>query len=230
MKPLVIAHRGASGYELENSLAAFRAAVVCGADGIELDVHSSADHEIYVHHDDKLAAGLHISRSTAAQVAVHVLANGEPVPTLQQALSAIGARLSVFVELKTMDPAADTKLLSVLAAGPNPHGYAIHSFDHRLVRRVGQQNVGLIRGVLSGSYAIHPVAALKDTVATDLWQEQSLIDADLVNATHQAHARLIAWTVNEAHRMRQLAELGVDGLCTNFPDVCRATVDALAAA
>jgi glycerophosphoryl diester phosphodiesterase len=229
VRALVIAHRGASGYELENSLAALRASETHGADGVELDIHSSSDGEIYVHHDERLAGGLHISRSTVSDLAKIKLSNGESLPTLQQALAAIGGRLAVFVELKTLSPAADARLLAVLAAGPNPTGYAIHSFDHRLVRRVGGQAPQVVRGVLSGSYAIRPLAALADAGATDLWQEQSLVDEALVTAAHAAKARVFAWTVDEPERMRQLIALGVDGLCTNFPDVGRRAVDALAA-
>lgn len=229
MRPLVIAHRGASGYELENSLAAFRAAAPRGADAVELDVHSSADGELFVHHDDRQADGRLISRSTAPDLAGVHLSNGEPLPTLAQALATIGGRLAVFVELKTLSPAADARLLAVFAAGPNPAGYAIHSFDHRLVRRVGERAPHLVRGVLSGSYAIRPLAALQDVQATDLWQEQSLIDAELVSVAHHARARVLAWTVNEPERMAQLIAIGVDGLCTNFPDVGRRAVDALAA-
>lgn len=229
MKPLVIAHRGASGYELENSLAAFRAAAPRGADGVELDIHSSADGEIFVHHDEQIAGGPHISRSTVAELAAFRLTNGEPLPTLAQALSAIGDRLSVFVELKTLSSAADARLLTVLAAGPNPRGYAIHSFDHRLVRRVGDKEPRLARGVLNASYPLQPLTALQDARAKDLWQEQSLIDKLLVTAVHGVGARVLAWTVNDAERMRQLIALGVDGLCSNFPDVARKSVDALAA-
>ena len=229
MKPLVIAHRGASGYELENSLAAFRAAAPRGADAVELDVHSSADHEIFVHHDERIAGGPHISRSTAAQLASVRLSNGEPLPTLAQALAAIGGRVSAFIELKTLSSAADAHLLTILAAGPNPKGYAIHSFDHRLVRRVGDKEPRLVRGILSGSYPLRPLTALQDAGATDLWQEQALIDKALVAALHGVGARLLAWTVNDPERMRQLIALGVDGLCSNYPDVARKAADALAA-
>jgi glycerophosphoryl diester phosphodiesterase len=229
VKPLVIAHRGASGYELENSLRAFHAAAERGADGVELDVHSSVDGEIFVHHDERLGDGRHIAQCYAGDLVAVQLSNGELLPTLAQALSVVGRRLSVFVELKSLDPDADRRLLEVLAAGPNPSGYAIHSFDHRIVRRVGEREPRLIRGVLSGAYAIRPLAALHDTGATDLWQEQSLIDAELVSAAHHARARLIAWTVNDGDRMRQLAHLGVDAICTNYPDVCRQVIDAVAA-
>jgi glycerophosphoryl diester phosphodiesterase len=228
-RPLVIAHRGASGYELENSLAAFRAAGPRGADGVELDVHSSLDGELFVHHDDCLADGRLISQSRATDVVHARLANGELLPTLSQTLAVLGDRLLVFVELKTLHAPFDQNLLAVLASGPNPSGYAIHSFDHRIVVRVGRAAPTLGRGVLNASYGVRPVEAMVDAGASDLWQEQSLIDAELATAVHRASGRLIAWTVNTAERMQQLVRFGVDGICTNYPDVARRTVDALAA-
>ena len=48
----VWAHRGASGYRPENTLEAFELAIRQGADGIELDVHTSADGELIVMHDE----------------------------------------------------------------------------------------------------------------------------------------------------------------------------------
>lgn len=226
-RPLVIAHRGDSGHELENSLAAFRAAVARGADAVELDIHSTADGEIVVHHDEQLKDGRHLSRSTMPDLLSTHLANGEPIPTLEQALATIGEKLSVFVELKTLPAAADTRLLAVLAGGPNPAGYAIHSFDHRIVKRVGQQQPKLRRGVLSCSYPLRPVAAMEETAAQDLWQDQSLIDVELAKLVHSAKGRLIAWTANTAERMRHLLQVGVDALCTNYPDVARRIVDTL---
>jgi glycerophosphoryl diester phosphodiesterase len=228
-RPLVIAHRGASGHALENTLAAFRAAVTHQADGVELDVHGAADGELIVHHDDVLPNGAVIARSTAAQVGAVRLANGEPPPTLAQALDAIGPRLLAFVEVKRLAPALDERLLAVLAAGPHPAGYAVHSFDHRVVRRLVDRQPGLRTGVLGVGYHVRPAGALHDAGARDLWQEQSLIDADLAAAVHRAGGRLIAWTVDAPERIRQLVAAGVDGICTNLPDVGRRAVDSLAA-
>jgi glycerophosphoryl diester phosphodiesterase len=226
--PLVIAHRGASGYKLENTIAAFKAATKRGADAIELDVHNTSDGELLVHHDDRVKDGRHIPCCTAAELARVRLANGESIPTLAQALAAIG-KLGVFVELKTLAPKFDDRLLETLAAGPNPAGYAVHSFDHRIIQRLGQQSRGLVRGVLRAAYAIRPLGEMQDAGATDLWQEQSLIDSELASIVHKAKGRLIAWTVNSVERMEQLIRFGVDGICTNYPDVARRTVDALAA-
>lgn len=225
-RPLVIAHRGASARELENSLAAFRAAGPLGADGVELDVHATADGTLIVHHDATIGAIHHIPSLTARRVAELRLANGEPVPTLPAALEAVGPRLRVFVEVKTLPPEFDDRLLDALARGPNPGGYAVHSFDHRVVRRLGAARPALVCGVLSASYPVRPLAALGDAGATILWQEHTLVDEDLVTALHGAGMQLIAWTVDDAGEMRHLAAIGVDGLCTNHPDAGRAAVDA----
>ena len=78
-KPLVIAHRGASAREVENSLAAFRAAAGLGSDGVELDIHATADGALIVHHDEKIGGVHHIPYLTAKRVRELRLANGEPI-------------------------------------------------------------------------------------------------------------------------------------------------------
>ena len=224
----MIAHRGASAYEVENSLAAFRAAGRMGADAVELDVHATADGALFVHHDETID-GHPIPSLTAAAAAAFRLANGEPVPTLGQALDAIGPRLQVFIEVKSLPAQFDGRLFETMQHGPNPSGYAVHGFDHRIVRRLGEERPALRRGVLSASYLVRPLAALEDAGATMLWQERGLVDRPLVEALHGAGCRLFVWTVNDAREMEQLQSLGVDGLCTNFPDIGRRTVDAFAA-
>jgi glycerophosphoryl diester phosphodiesterase len=225
IRTLVIAHRGASAYEEENSLAAFRAAGRMAADGVELDVHATADGCLFVHHDDTID-GHHIPGITAAELAALRLANGEPVPTLDQALQTIGPRLQVFIEVKSLPPRFDSQLFEAMQRGPNPPGYAVHGFDHRIVRRLGDARPALPRGVLSSAYPIRPLIALQDAGATTLWQQRGLVDRPLVDAVHGTGDRVFVWTVNNASEMEQMLSLGVDGLCTNFPDIGRRVVDA----
>jgi glycerophosphoryl diester phosphodiesterase len=221
---LVIAHRGASARDVENSLAAFRAAAALGADAVELDVHATVDGTLMVHHDD--AIGLHhIPHLTAQRVRELRLANGEPIPTLPEALQAVGSRLQVFVEVKSLPPQFDDHLLDALRQGPNPDGYAVHGFDHRIVQRLGLERPTLRRGVLSASYPVRPLAPLEDAGATILWQERTLVDRPLVDALHRAAMQLIVWTVDDSAEMRALLQLGVDGICTNRPEVGRRAAD-----
>ena len=228
MKPLVIAHRGASSIELENSLAAFRAAAGQGADGVELDVHATIDGEIVVHHDPSIM-GLPIAQARARDLAAMPLANGEPIPTLAQALDVLG-KLKVFVEVKVLDPRWDDRLLATLDRGPNPGGYAVHSFAFDVVRRLGEKRPSLPRGVLSEARTRSPRQTLAAGLAQTLWQERTTVDEQLVKTVHGLGARIIAWTVDNTADIERMVRWGVDGICTNHPERARPIVDASRAA
>ena len=222
-RPQVIAHRGASGYEYENSLAAFRRAVMLDADGVELDVHATRDGRLVVHHDPALPGLGPIRALELVTLRQARLPNGEPVAVLSEVLELVGDR-DVWVEVKALDPACDAALLATLAAGPAPHRYAVHSFDHRLVGRLGQAQPTLRRGVLLSSYLADPVSAMRAVGASTLWQEWHFIDEELVRTIRAAGLALVAWTVNELADLRRLARLGVDGLCGNYPDRIRVAI------
>ena len=74
-RPIVIAHRGASVVEPENSLAAFRRSHELGADAVELDIHATADGHFVVHHDEMIGPH-HVAHCSFAEVRHHTLPNG----------------------------------------------------------------------------------------------------------------------------------------------------------
>ncbi len=224
-RPNVIAHRGASGYEYENSRAAFRRAVMLDADGVELDVHATRDGAIVVHHDAEVPGCGPIAAMTLDEVRQIRIRNGEPLPLLQEVLDLLGD-YDVWVEVKGLPPAHDEALFAVLDAGPAPARYAVHSFDHRIVRRLGEQRPSLRRGILLSAYLDDPVGALTAVGATTLWQEWQQVDQELVQRVHGAGARIIAWTVNEIGDLERLVRMGVDGLCGNYPDRIRVALAA----
>ena len=221
--PLVVAHRGASSIELENTLAAFRAAAGQGADGVELDVHATLDGEIVVHHDPAIT-GLPIAQARMADLSQLRLLNGEPLPTLAQALEVIGP-LKAFVEVKVLDPRWDERLLEILDQGPNPSGYAVHSFAFHVVRRLREQRPSLPTGVLSEVATRNPRQTLEDAKAQTLWQERATLDDSLIEAVHGLGCSVIAWTVDKPSQMEHLMSCGVDGICTNHPERARRVVD-----
>jgi glycerophosphoryl diester phosphodiesterase len=224
-RPLVIAHRGASGYEVENTLAAFRAAGTLGADAVELDIHETADGAFLVHHGN-MVGDRHISHCTLREIREQLLPNGEPAPVLEEALAAILPGMLAFVEAKKLSPGNDERFLAVLERSPAPQQVAIHAFDHRIIHRLGEARPHLRRGVISASYPVNPVRCMAEADAQVLWQEWPFIDDALVAAVHGAGMALHAWTVNDPERMAQLLHLGVDGICTDHPDDARRVVDA----
>jgi glycerophosphoryl diester phosphodiesterase len=214
--PLVIAHRGASGHAVENSIEAFRKADELRADGVELDVHATADGSIVVFHDSTLPSGEPLTETPVARVREHRLANGERVPLLSEALAAIPG-LHVYIEVKHLDPRWDASLLKVIAAG-GPERCAVHSFDHRVIARLAGLRPTLACGALSVARLIDPVHALDKSLADTLWQEADYIDPALVQQVHDSNRRVFAWTVNDPEVARQLTLMGVDGLCGNYPE------------
>ena len=132
----------------------------------------------------------------------------------------------VWVEVKSLLPVHDRALLEVLDAGPAPRRYAVHSFDHCIVRRLGESRPGLRRGILQETCSNDPVAALQEAGATMLWQQWRHVDQQLLQRVHEAGAGIIAWTVNEIGDLERLVRLGVDGLCGNYPDRIRVALAA----
>ena len=222
-RPLVIAHRGASGHAFENSLAAFALAKASGADGVELDIHSTLDGVFLVHHDPEVPGVGRIGALPSERFAAHRLPNGEPIPTLGQVLEELG-EFDVWIELKTLAPAWDARLLQLMRAGPSPTRYAVHAFDHRIIARIGANAPLLRRGVLSASYPLDLLGPLTATGAEALWQQTDLIDRAMVDTLHAKGKQVIAWTANDADEIRRLVALGVDGICGNYPERIRELV------
>jgi glycerophosphoryl diester phosphodiesterase len=65
---------------------------------------------------------------------------------------------------------------------------------------------------------------LLDVGANVLWQREELVDAALIEEGRALGLRVVAWTTDDPARMREMIEMGVDGLCTNVPDVAREVV------
>jgi glycerophosphoryl diester phosphodiesterase len=231
--PEIIAHRGASRERPENTVAAFIRAVELGADGIELDVHLSADNVLIVHHDPVLHDGRagyeHLRPPHPASPEIRLLTAGElsafrvggqPIPTFEGVLDAVGNKLTVYCELK--GPGTAAPVVTLLNERPVPA--AVHSFDHREVAEARRLAPSLSRGVLEASYHVVPTDTMASVDARDLWQAAELIDLAMVDAVHARGGRIIAWTVDDPATITRLAGLGVDGLCTNDVALCRRTL------
>ena len=214
--PAIIAHRGSSGAELENSLAAFRRAVSEGCDGVELDIHVTRDGALLVHHDPVLPNGTQIGSLSLARLKEIPLANGFPAPTLREVLD-VTVGIDVYIEAKTVPPEADAALLELIRADSDPSRLHVHSFDHRIIARLAAQAPTLSLGVLSTSYPVDPTRPVLEAGARTLWQQQELIDQALVSRCAQAGIEVIAWTVNEVVEAARLSDLDVAGLCGNWP-------------
>ena len=212
-----ISHRGAKRELPENSVPAFIRAVERGAQAIELDVHSTRDGEIVVHHDATLGqqagalAGRAINELDWSELCGVELAPHVGIPTLADAFHAVGRNTTVYIEIKGtgMEPV----LAGLLSA--SEHRCAVHSFDHSAVARMRRLVPDVDRGILLEHSTSAVEHDMQDTGARDVWPKWTLIDQRLVDRVHAAGGRVIAWTVNSRRVARTLRALGVDAICTD---------------
>ncbi|MFL5617655.1 MAG: glycerophosphodiester phosphodiesterase [Gemmatimonadaceae bacterium] len=195
----------------ENTLPSFAAALSAGADGIELDVHATADGVVVVHHDAHVAWGMAIAGTSWSELRRAAAGGGIEIPTLAEVCELVGDRAELFVEIK--GTGIEHEVATVLAGHRGPS--AIHSFDHAAIRRLWRRDRRLRLGLLFEERVPDVVSMLAENGALDAWPHHSLVDAPLVDAVHGAGGRVIAWTVNDQRDIARLEALDVDGLCTD---------------
>ncbi len=210
-RPLRIAHRGMPRRIRENTLSSFEAALSAGADGIELDVHATADGVVVVHHDPHVTGGLEIARTAWRVLQLAASGKGLEIPTLADVCELVDDRAELFVEIK--GAGIERKVATALRR--HRGSFAIHSFDHPTIRRLSHLDRRLRLGLLFEERTPDVVAMLAANGARDAWPQHAIVDARLVDAVHGAGGRVIAWTVNDPRDLARLAALDVDGLCTD---------------
>lgn len=222
--PAVIAHRGASKAEPENTVQAFRRAGQMGAQAVELDVRRTSDGVLVVHHNPHLPDQRLIAQLTRAELP-------PSVPTLGEALDACEG-MWVNVEIKNdpdepdFDPTesiADETIAHLLARGED-HRWLISCFRVETVDRC-RQLAPQIRTAWLCSVPPDGVAddlAARGHVALHPWV--GLVTKALIDACHAKGVQVNTWTIDDPVRMAELVEWGIDGLCTNVPDVALSVV------
>jgi glycerophosphoryl diester phosphodiesterase len=220
----VMAHRGASRAERENTLAAFRRAGEMGADAVELDVRRTSDGVLVVHHNPHVADGRLVCDTTRADLP-------ESIPSLGEALDAC-AGMWVNVEIKNDPEEPDFDPTESIADETIAHLLARHEDDRWLISCFRVETVDrchqLAPHVRTAWLCVEVPAG---TAATMVAKGHSALHpwvAALTRATveecHAAGLQVNTWTCDDPDRMRELAEWGIDGICTNVPDLALATL------
>ena len=212
-----IGHRGAPRRYLENTAPSFREALKLGATAVELDVHVTADGLPMVHHDPVLSARVTptamvrkaLSSIDAAAAASIDLGAGARIPTLAEVLTLMRGH-KAYVEVKAGDIQAVARVID--ASGTT---CAVHSFDHDAIVSAFQAAPHIPRGVLFDDWPKSPREIVERTGARDVWPKNSLVTSARVKELQAMGCRVIVWTVNDAGRIRELTEWGVDGICSD---------------
>ena len=247
-----VAHRGASAYAPENTLAAFKLATAKRADMFELDVQETKDHKLVVMHDTTLArttdakkvypkrAPWKVSDFTLAEIRKLDAGSwfakkykGERVPTLDQVLSTMRGRgLGLLLEIKSPElyPGIEKRIATALRRSPTwlvddpaERRLVVQSFDWDSVRRFH----AVLPDVPTGLLGTPKTAQLPDLAryADQVNPTYGDLSASLVKKVHGARMDVLTWTVDDPAKMRKAADLGVDGIISNKPDVLRRVLE-----
>ena len=217
----VIAHRGASAVRRENTVEAFVEAHRLGADMVELDVRRTRDDVLVIHHDASVPGGGPIVELARDALPVWV-------PTLDQAIDACaGMVVNIEVKSSPLDPDWDEDrwVARRVAERVGEQGWRdrvlVSSFDLVSVDRVRAADDAIPTALLTlpGFDTREAAATAWDHGHRVLHPHDLSVTPELVEHLHARGMAVNVWTVDDPVRMSVLVEMGVDGICTNVPDV-----------
>lgn len=228
--PLVTFHRGDCTVAPENTLPAFRSAILKGGDRIELDVQMTSDGVVVVTHDSNL------KRCTGKNAKVYDLTYAEVaqldagrwfssrfadtrIPTLEQVLQLCRGRIGLNVEIKpsAATPALEAETVRLLREyGFDSSNCVITSQSYETLHKVKalapEYPTGYILALGVGNYYDLPDADFFSV-------ETTFITSGMVNAVHLRGKTVSAWTIDREKVATHMLELGVDDLITDKPDM-----------
>lgn len=245
--PLIIAHRGASAYAPENTLAAFRMAIESGADGVEFDVRLAMDSVAVVCHDDSLfrTAGIDANVSDvrssdligmdaafAFRRSKNISATERPsewqIPSLGQTLHSLRDYEGlIYIELKSGDDDVEPLVRAVrdeLLQQPVKGKVVIKCFALPAIRVVrdllpGVRTAALFEPSLRMFLGRDDdlVSLAEDAGADEISLHRSLVMQKLVQRAADRGIPVLAWTVDHPRWVKRAVRTGLFALITNDP-------------
>lgn len=220
MNPILkIGHRGAKGYEPENTLISFQKAVDLKVDGIELDVHLSSDGEIMVIHDktiDRTSNGKgFVKNSTSSDL------KELGIPTLISVLDLVNQRCFVNIELKgigTSKPVVDLIEHYILNKNRKYNDFLVSSFDWNMLEEVKLLNPKIQIGVLTEESVEGALVFAKKVKAYSIHPDYRLLTKENVALMQENGFEVYPWTVNSKEDIQKIKSFQVNGIISDFPD------------
>jgi len=227
---LVIAHRGASAYAREHTLAAYDLALEMGADVLELDVRCTADNCLAVVHDRTLRRTTGDGRGVAEITEWDLLRMDPSLRPLllEEVLERYGTSARYLVDLKEPRAPLERKVAAAIARrGLGPY-VQVQTFSRAGLRRVHRCDPTLslaqLYPPLTPGQLIRRDLARVASFANAVGPEAASVDLALVEAAHRVGLRVQPYTVNDAAEVERMLVLGVDALITDAPDRVRAAI------
>jgi glycerophosphoryl diester phosphodiesterase len=220
---LIIGHRGAMGYEPENTLRSFQRAIDLRVDMIEFDVHLCKTGELVVIHDEKVnrttnGRGL-VADKTLSELKKLDAGNGEKIPTLEEVLNLIDRKVKVNIELK--GPHTATPTLKIIQKYLNQgwiyDDFLVSSFDSPELEIMRKRDKKINLAVAIDKDPLNYIQFSKDINAYSIHPIVKRTDQKFVELAHQNNLKVFVWTI-KPKEIKKMINLKVNGIFTNYPD------------
>lgn len=219
-----IGHRGACGYEPENTLKSFAKAIELNVDMIELDVMQCRSGEIIVIHDDTVdrttnGHGL-VKKLTLNDLKKLNAGKGEKIPTLLEALNLINKHCKVNIEIKDCNIAHNVYL--IIEEYIKNHGwqcddFLVSSFNFNEIRDFKSYSNNIATELLFYKFEDY-IKLAQEFKCNFIGLDKFLVNKELIVNAHKNKIKVLIYTVNDFTEIEFLKNLGVDGIFSNYPD------------
>ena len=218
---LVIAHRGASGLEPENTIRSFKKAQELGVDMIELDVRQSSDGELVVIHDSHLKRIFDIDKAvgqTTVSELKQISSNaGREIPTLAEVLKEISIPLDLDIKVHGIE----SKLLDTVKNFPA--NVLISSIYPGVLKKIRALDKKIQLGLIVGRGELHLLPVINPLIEKlDLYSihpKYMLVYKASMAILKMSKRKIFPWTVNEPHEFDRVNKLNLDGIITDQPQL-----------
>lgn len=220
-----IGHRGASGYEPENTLISFQKAIDLNADGIELDVHLSSDGELVVIHDETIDRTTNgkgtVNKLSLRELKAFQIDNSQEIPTLTEVFDLVNQRCFINIELKGIGTAKPVnKLINHYISDKKwkINDFLISSFDWNMLEEFHLLNPKIRIGVLTEESIEEALAFAKKIKGFSIHPDYMLLSKENVALMQENGFEVFPWTVNSQEAIQKIKSFNVNGIISNFPD------------
>ncbi len=241
-KTIIIAHRGASAYAPENTMAAFRKAVEMSADGIEFDVKCTRDGEMVIIHDQTLERttnglgkviekNLDDLRALDAGSSFSEEFKGEKIPLLSEVLEEFSNKLLINIELTNYASIRDglaEKAAGLVKKMGNEESVifsSFHPYNLIVCRRILPKVPGALLalpGKIGWIFRSNLMKWISPEIIHPFYKD---IDRQYIEKQHRANRKVNVWTVNTEEEIKKMLQNNVDGIITDDPILAKKLIN-----
>jgi len=212
----IIAHRGASYFEPENTLKAYKRAIEMGADFVELDVRMSKDNELIIMHDPDISRttngkGL-VNDFTLDELKEFDAGKGERIPTLKGVIDFVKNKVGLVIEIK--EPGTEKAILEKIEEN-DIENIILTSFFHKSIKNVFKPNLKTNLGIIFTCEPVNVHKLAADANASVIFPSYRYITKDLVKKAKNHGLNIYPWAIDDEEIFKKFASMGVDGVVTN---------------